>query len=206
MKKLTLALSILAASHAVFATDIAVKMAGNAAAGKEKSVTCAACHGADGNSLVPIFPKLAGQHPDYIVNQLKLFKSKTRIDPSMQPMVEPLTEQDMANLAAHFSRQKLTLGAPSDNKVGKKIYHGGDLAKNLMACAACHGEKGMGNPAANYPQIQSQQAAYVVKQLKAFRDGSRTGSPSTQIMQDITSKMNDTEMEAVAAYISGLGH
>lgn len=182
------------------------KLVGNAEAGKAKSAVCAACHMPDGNSLVPTFPKLAGQHASYIVDQLKLFKADVRVDPTMKPMVAPLSEQDMHDLGAYFSSQTLKLSPASDNALGRSIYHGGNVEKGLMACAACHGVKGAGNSAANYPQIQGQHGAYALKQLQAFRDGSRTGSPSTHVMQDIASKMTDSEMQAVIAYIGGLGH
>ena len=193
-------------THAAPVVDNNKPMVGDAAAGKTKSATCAACHGVDGNSLIPTFPKLAGQHTAYIFNQLKLFKSGVRVDPTMKPMVANLSEQDMHDLAAYFSGQTLKLAPASDNKLGKRIFHGGDIDKGVMACAACHGVKGAGNPAASYPQIQGQQSMYTVKQLKAFADGTRTGSASTHVMQDITSKMSDTEMQAVATYIGGLGH
>lgn len=179
--------------------------AGDAAAGKNKSALCASCHGADGNSMVPTFPKLAGQHASYIAKQLADFKSGARKDPTMSGMAMPLSDQDMADLAAYYASQKIAIGSANAEKaaLGKKIYLGGDSAKGISACMACHGPNGAGNPGAKYPALQGQQSMYVVKQLQDFRSGARANDPAN-MMSSIAAKMSDAEIEAVAEYIAGL--
>jgi len=180
--------------------------AGDATAGKSKSMTCAACHGADGNSMVPTFPKLAGQHASYIEKQLQNFKKQERKDPTMNGMAATLSDQDIADLAAYFSSHTVSIGAPTNveqAKLGKKLFEGGDKKRGIAACMACHGPTGSGNPGANFPSLKGQHPAYVIKQLKAFRDGSRANDPA-KMMQDIAAKMSDKDIENVAQYISGL--
>lgn len=179
--------------------------AGDATAGKAKSAACAACHGADGNSTNPVWPKLASQHPQYIAKQLHDFKGGDRKDPTMAPMAAPLSDQDMEDLAAYFSSQQIAPGTADQAQValGEKIYRGGNSATGVAACIGCHGPTGAGNPAANFPHLASQHAPYVVKQLKAFRAGERANDAG-QMMRNIAAKMTDEEIDAVAQYIAGL--
>ena len=184
----------------------AVQAAGNADEGKKNSAVCAGCHGADGNSGInPLWPKLAGQHPQYIEKQLKDFKAGNRTDPLMAPMAMGLTEQGMADLAAYFSSQTKTIGTASAELVeqGEQIYRAGNADTGVAACMACHGPAGSGNPQAMFPQLNGQHAAYVVKALKDFRDGNRTND-NAKMMQGVVARMTDQEMEAVAQYIQGL--
>lgn len=201
MKKLAFAVLVM------FGAVSTVSAAGDAAAGKTKSATCVACHGADGNSMVPTFPKLAGQHASYIAKQLADFKSQARKDPTMNGMAAPLSEQDMADLGAYFSSQTPAIGAPANEELaagkGKALFQGGDKAKGISACMACHGPSGAGNPGAGFPSLQGQHSTYVVKALKDFRSGVRTTDPQ-KMMQDIAAKMSDSDIEAVAEYIAGL--
>lgn len=178
---------------------------GNAEAGKTKSATCAACHGADGNSVNPEWPKLAGQHPSYLLKQLMNFKNDERVNPSMSPMAKPLSDQDMADLAAYYSSQVMKAGEADQSKVtlGEQIYKGGNNATGVAACAACHGPTGAGNPAANFPAISGQHAAYTKNQLNAFRKGERANDAG-KMMRNIAAGMTDAEIEAVAEYIAGL--
>ena len=178
---------------------------GNAAAGKTLSVSCAACHGSDGNSLTPQFPKLAGQGAPYILKELQDFKSGKRQNPIMQGMAAPLSTQQMENLAAYFSRQKTAIGQadPTLVKLGQRIYRGGVPGAGVPACMACHGPDGAGNPAARFPMLHGQYAAYVVAQLKAFKSGARANDPH-KMMRDIAARMTDKEIVAVASYIQGL--
>lgn len=199
MKKLTaLALAGLFVASGAYA-------AGDAAAGKTKSATCAACHMADGNSVNPIWPKLAGQHPDYIAKQIGDFKSGARKDPTMTAMAAPLSDQDALDLAAYFSSQTMSGGAtkPELEKQGERLYRAGNTATGVSACTACHGPTGMGNPQAKFPRVGGQQVDYVVKQLKDFRGGVRANDPNS-MMRDVAMKMSDQEIEAVASYLSGL--
>ena len=178
---------------------------GNAEAGKTKSATCAACHGADGNSVNPEWPKLAGQHPSYIAKQLANFKDDARSNPSMSPMAKPLSEQDMADLAAYFSSQVKKPGEADQTKValGEQMYKGGNNATGVAACAACHGPTGTGNPASNFPALNGQHATYIKNQLNAFRKGERANDAG-KMMRNVAAKMTDAEIEAVAEYIAGL--
>ena len=184
----------------------AVQAAGNADEGKNKSAVCAGCHAADGNSgLNPLWPKIAGQHPQYIEKQLKDFKEGRRNDPLMAPMAMPLSEQDMADLAAYFSSQTKKIGTTSAKLAaqGEQIYRAGNADTGVAACMACHGPAGSGNPQAMFPQLNGQNAEYVVKALKDFRDGNRTND-NAKMMQGVVARMTDKEMEAVAQYIQGL--
>ena len=180
----------------------------SAAAGNEvadKAATCAACHGADGNSLNPEWPNLAGQHASYIAQQLKLFKDKVRENASMAPMVANLSADDMQALGQHFAGLSPKIGSISAEEIaaGEKIYRGGNADTGVPACMACHGPNGAGNAAAKYPALRGQHAKYTSNQLKAYRDGSRQGDEKG-IMQTITAKMTDSEIEAVAKYVNAL--
>lgn len=201
MKYKTL-VSILAVS--LFAS--AAHAAGDAKAGESKAQACAACHGANGNSTVANFPKLAGQSAGYIVKQLADFKKgQTRSNPIMAGQVANLSEQDMEDLGAYYAKQSASMGQ-ADKKLaafGEKLYRGGNMEKGLTACIACHGPTGTGNPAAKFPLLSGQHTDYLVKSLKDFRDGNRSNDPNG-MMRDIAGKMSDNEIMAVASYISGL--
>ena len=179
--------------------------AGNASAGQAKTVACAACHGATGSSVIPAYPKLAGQHASYIAKQLADFKSGARQDPIMAGMVAALSPEDMADIAAYFETQTASVGSADAQKAatGKKIYEGGDKVKGIAACMACHGPSGAGNPGAKFPALSGQHGAYVVKALKDFRTGARDNDVNS-MMRDIAAKMSDKDIAAVAEYIGGL--
>lgn len=169
------------------------------------NTVCVACHGADGNSVVPANPKLAGQHYEYILKQLQNFKSGERKSAVMAGMVAALTPDDMKNLAAYFSSQKSAPGVAKDKELaaaGQKIYRGGNSANGLPACMACHGPTGAGIPA-QFPRVGGQHADYVETQLKNFRTGDRANDPA-KMMQTIAVKMTDKDIKAVADYINGL--
>lgn len=179
--------------------------AGDAAAGKQKSATCVACHGADGNSANGEWPKLAGQNVKYLVKQLHEFKAGDRANPIMSGMAAPLSDQDMADLAAFYVNQKVAPGEadPQLVEAGQALYKGGNLASGVSACMACHGPTGAGVPEAGFPSIAGQHAQYTETQLKAFRSMQRANDPG-QMMRNIAMKMTDAEMKAVASYIQGL--
>jgi len=180
--------------------------AGDPAAGKEKSASCAACHGADGNSVNPEWPKLAGQHAGYIVKQLTYFKDGERVNETMKGMASNLTEQDREDLAAYFSSQKVKIGVadPSLVELGQKIYRSGNASSGIAPCMGCHGPDGAGNPAANYPALRGQNAKYVENQLRGFASGQRHNENAKKMMQILASRMTDREIRAVASYIQGL--
>jgi cytochrome c553 len=176
----------------------------DAAAGEQRyTAVCAACHGAAGNSGTPANPKLAQQHPDYIVKQLQEFKNGKRPNPIMMGFAAQLTEQDMKNIGAYVGTQKAKPGFARDKELvalGEKIYRGGLQNRALPACAGCHSPNGAGIPS-QYPRISGQHADYTASQLVAFRDGVRKNSPQ---MSQIATKLNDREIRAVSDYISGL--
>ena len=191
---------------ALFAVAATTQAAGDAEAGKTKAQVCFSCHGVNGNSANPVWPKLAGQHASYITKQLADFKAGTeRNDPLMMAQVMPLSPQDMDDLAAFFAKQKPSPGSAEEAKLalGKQIYQGGNKATGVSACMACHGPTGAGNPAAKYPMVSGQHAPYVVKTLKDFRSGARKNDPG-KMMQNVAARMTDAEIEAVASYMQGL--
>jgi cytochrome c553 len=178
---------------------------GNASTGQARAATCVACHGADGNSVNPEWPSLAGQHPQYIVKQLKAFKSGARKNDLMTPMALPLSEQDMEDLAAYYAAQSAR-GLEADKskvELGQRLYRGGNAKTQTPACLACHGPNGSGNPTAMYPSIRGQHATYLVGQLNQYKKGDRN-TDATKAMNDIATRLSDEEMKAVASYMQGL--
>ena len=185
--------------------SISVQAQGDAEAESEKAKqACAACHGADGNSPNPAWPKLAGQHEKYIILQINNFQKGIRVDDNnlMTPAVENLTEQDKADLAAYFSAQKPmpAKAKPELIRLGAKVYRAGNPDTGVPACLACHGPRGAGNPAAQYPSLSGQHAQYVEAQLNAFRTGDRENA----VMHTIAGKMSDEEIKAVSDFVQGL--
>ena len=174
------------------------------AAGEAKfTAVCAACHGADGNSGTPANPKLAQQHPEYVVKQLQEFKSGKRPSPIMQPMAAQLSDADMKNIAAWVTSKKAKPGFAKDKDLvamGERIYRGGIADRQVAACAGCHSPNGAGLPS-QFPRLSGQHADYTAAQLTAFRDGVRNNGP---IMVQVASKLNDREIRAVSDYIAGL--
>ncbi|WP_232771471.1 c-type cytochrome [Colwellia sp. 12G3] len=187
----------------VSSTPAAAIYKGNVAAGKSKTMVCATCHGADGNSLIPMYPSLAGQSANYLAKQLADFKSGNRKDPVMAGMVAGLTQEDMHDLAAFFAVQTTKAGTGESNEAGHKLYLGGDAAKGITACIACHGVTGKGMKQAGFPSITGQSQDYLKKQLASFRDGSR-GNDNNGIMRNIAIKLSDADIEAVSQYITSL--
>jgi cytochrome c553 len=198
----------LAAALAVALATVALpaRAAGDAAAGQAKAVTCAACHGVDGNSLNPEWPSLAGQHESYIVKQLQAFKSGARQNVLMSGQAMALSDQDMADIAAYFAGQKPAAKAadPALVDVGQRLYRGGNKDAGVPACLACHGPDGLGNLTAAWPMVAGQQANYTAAQLAAYRSGERKTDGDTQIMRNVAARLTDDEIKAVASYIQGL--
>ena len=180
---------------------------GSVEAGRAKSITCAACHGPDGNSVAPDWPALAGQHASYIVRQLEAFKSGERQDVAMTPFAMMLSDEDARDLAAYFSSQTRTpKGAdPAAVSLGQQIYRGGIPERGVAACIACHGPTGRGNPLAAYPSVNGQHAAYVTKTLNAYRAGERRSDTElNQMMRNVAEMLLDDEIAALASYVQGL--
>lgn len=180
---------------------------GSADAGKARALTCTACHGVEGNSANPMWPNLAGQHAPYVVAQLQAFRDGTRQDPLMSAQAMALSDDDIANLAVYFeslpgAAQAVANPAVVDN--GEALYRGGNVDTGVAACMACHGPTGAGNPAAGYPALKGQHAAYTAKQLQAYADGARETDGKTRIMRDIAARLSKEEIEAISSYVQGL--
>jgi cytochrome c553 len=179
----------------------------SASAGQSKSAVCAGCHGADGNSINPLWPSLAGQHADYTARQLRAYQAGERADVLMSTFAATLSEADIADLAAYFESQELTpKGADPDLVVeGERIYRGGIAARGIPACIACHGPAGRGNPLAGYPSVGGQHANYIVITLQAYAAGERRSDASMNLMmRDLAALLSEAEMQAVASYMQGL--
>ena len=176
---------------------------GNIAAGKEKSETCAGCHGEDGNSETPIFPKFAGQHAAYIAKQLHDFKSQKRPNPTMNAIAEMLSDEDIEDLSAYYASQHGTIENTPPNLAGEKIYRTGNQATHVPACSGCHDPHGNGNPQAVIPALKGQYAAYVEKTLRDLKSGARANDVNA-MMRTAAQKLSDEEITAVADFISGL--
>jgi cytochrome c553 len=191
---------------------------GDATAGQAKAAVCGACHGADGNSVDPQYPKLAGQHEQYTARQLALFKGAERVNPIMLGFSMTLSPQDMHDLGAWFATQKVSPGLASDEKIpgleetfrarGERLYRGGDATRGIPACMACHGPAGSGNPGSAYPHLAGQHANYTKAKLLAFRGGEVWGrdANANAIMAGIAASLSDQDIEALASYIEGLHH
>ncbi|MDE1220520.1 c-type cytochrome [Vibrio aestuarianus] len=204
MKKLALILSLLA-SCSVWAQ-------GSIEAGKAKSQTCVACHGADGNSLITTYPKLAGQHAKYMEKQLIELRlgmtsggKQGRYDPVMSGMAMPLSDEDISDLSAYFASLPISANSTPEDvvKTGKALYSGGDAERGLTACIACHGPRGNGTELSGFPKISGQHADYIKAQLQKFRESSRNNDMNG-MMQDVAKKLTDADIEILSKYVGGL--
>lgn len=179
---------------------------GDATAGQAKTAVCAACHGPNGNSAAPNFPKLAGQGERYLLKQLTDIKDGKRQVLEMTGQLTNLSDQDLADIAAYYAQQKNTVGAADPALVarGQALFRGGDLSKGLPACTGCHAPDGVGNAAAGFPHLGGQHADYIEKQLIGFREGDRTNDGDTMTMRSISAKLSNKDIKALASYIQGL--
>ncbi len=200
-------------THIAAADDV---LTGSADAGSTKAAVCTACHGVNGNSTNPEWPVLAGQNAAYIREQLAMFKAKKRNNPIMQPIVDPLTDQDVADLAAYFSAQTPSgLEAdPSYWKAGEALYKSGDVSRSVPACTSCHGPAGQGNAGAGYPALRAQHSVYTVKQLQdyltrnRYRDASDpakvNNTRNSVMMTTIAARLTPEDIRNLASYLQGL--
>lgn len=181
---------------------------GDAGAGQTKAAVCAACHGVDGNSIVPNWPKIAGQHATYLERQLALIKDGDRPVPEMSPITVSLSDQDMADIAAYFATQTMSAGLTDETlrANGELLYRGGNAETDIPACISCHGPAGEGNPLIGYPSLAGQHSVYSEKMLTGFRAGTTWGADdsSSKIMTDVAKRLTDAEIKAVASYMQGL--
>jgi len=186
---------------------------GKAADGATKSAVCASCHGPNGNSTNPDWPRLAGQSAVYIVEQLRLFRSGVRNNPVMRPLAMTLKDQDIDDLAVYYQAQTpVGLEAdPSYWKAGEALYLRGDPTNEVPACVACHGPVSRGNLAAGYPALRAQQSVYVVKQLNDYASGARYSGPNPAaasrngvMMFTIAKRLKPEQIRDVASYVQGM--
>jgi cytochrome c553 len=180
--------------------------AGNPDKGQDKVAVCSACHGSDGNSIVGLWPSLAGQNEKYLTKQLRLVKSGDRVIASMTGLLDNLEDSDLEDIAAYYASQKNTVGQTDESKVelGRKLYYAGNLEKGVPACSACHSPRGLGNAPAAYPLLSGQQPEYVAKALKDYRSGARVNEDPSKIMAAIAYKLDDEEIEALSSFVHGL--
>ncbi len=195
---------------------------GDAKAGQTKAAACAACHGADGNPSIPMYPRLAGQSERYIARQLALFANGERTSgmaPVMVPFAQALSAQDMRDVGAFFATQKAGAGLADDGliadgayegmkfyEVGQKLYRSGDAARGIPACLACHGPTGAGNPGPAYPHVGGQQQEYVVRRLQEYKAGTTTEKDASHfnIMAQVAGPLTEQEIQALGSYLQGL--
>lgn len=188
---------------------------GDPEAGKNKVAICAACHGPDGNSMAPNFPKLAGQGEQYLFKQLQDIKEGSAPDSAagagrkiveMTGLLSALSDQDLADIAAFYADGKMTNGAADPALVarGEALYRGGNLDLGMPACSGCHAPDGMGLDAAKYPRLAGQHAPYLAKQLTDFREGNRTNDGDAMVMRSIAAKLSNKDIQAISSYIQGL--
>lgn len=195
---------------------------GNAEAGQTKASLCVGCHGVNGNSVIPTYPKLAGQQERYLTKQLKALKDKEsgRTDPIMSPIAQMLSDQDILDLSVYYTAQKRSIGEAQNVflSLGRRIYLGGDPKKGIPACSGCHAPDGHGNNLAAFPSLSGQHLDYTIKQMNQFRAQERKNdfnilmgrrepgikNGENKIMRTIAAKMTDLEIEAVAQYVYGL--
>lgn len=219
--------------HTLFAVVIAALAhaaiaAGDADAGADKVAVCAACHGTDGNSPAPTFPKIAGLGEAYLLKQLQDIQAWDnasadnkagvgRAVPEMTGMLKGLSDQDLADMAAFYAEQAIQLSGSEEQEVrvnsgamvdglalGEQVYRAGNHETGVPACTGCHSPTGQGNAPAAYPRLGGQYAQYVEKQLKAFRAGERVNDGESMVMRLVAKNMSDAEISAVANYIAGL--
>ena len=186
-------------------------ISGDATKGSQLVESCAACHGADGNSISTDWPKLSGQNQRYLYEQLMYFRDGDRMNAlmmSVTPYLQTLSDDDLKNIAAFYSQYKTTVGQAKNDEellsLGTQLYRFGNIKKQIPACTSCHAVYGQGNSLAGYPAVSGQQIGYLTSSLKAYRSKERNSGESSIIMQSISENLTDLEIEAVANYMHGL--
>ena len=179
---------------------------GDPISGKQKVATCNACHGGDGNSVIPSNPKLAGQHEKYLLKQLINIQSGEREIALMVGQVDHFSKQDLADIAAYYASQKQTMSFTEEKwfALGKEIYRNGNHERGIPSCTGCHGPAGIGNGPAGFPMLSGQHAEYLAHSLRQFSIGARRNDGEGKVMRNIAERMNENEIKAVASYIAGL--
>lgn len=211
-------LTIVAITFSLSGTTIASDgHSGNPEAGKALAASCAGCHGSDGNSPAPSFPKIAGLGEKYLAKQLRDIQSGERPVAQMAGQLDGKSEQDLLDIAAFFNSQTMQLSGSKEFKVklnsgiktdalalGAKVFRSGNAEVGTPSCTGCHSPRGLGNDPAGFPRLSGQYAEYIAKQLRDFRGGERTNDGDSKVMRSVAEHMSDAEIDAVANYISGL--
>ncbi|MFT6956748.1 MAG: cytochrome c553 [Halieaceae bacterium] len=210
MKKFLIACALFGAS-VQFSQAANIAAAGNAEAGEAKAVTCGACHGADGNSVVPTFPKLAGQGARYLLKQMMDIRDGARPVATMAGQVDNMSDEDLADIAAFYSDQVASGGQtdPDLLALGEKVYRNGIMERSVAACSSCHSPNGLGNGPAGFPALAGQHADYTAAQLRMYRKGyeqpgGRDNDGGSKIMRTTAFALSDLEIQAVSSYVAGL--
>ena len=216
IKKLLL-LTLLVSSFSVFAaaagemSEAKPMKRGDAEKGSKLVGTCVACHGADGNSISPDWPKLAGQNQKYIYEQLKYFRDGDRMNALMMSVtsyLQTLEDSDLLDIAAYYSDYAVTVGQAKNDEelleLGTQLYRFGNMKKGVPACTSCHAVQGQGNSLAGFPSVAGQQVGYLTSTLKAYRSKERNAGESSLMMQSIAQNLSDDEIDALANYMHGL--
>lgn len=207
MKKLVMLALVITIGLASFANASEEKKMGDADKGKALSASCAACHGADGNSSNPEWPKLAGQSESYLIKQLTDYRNDKRKNAVMSSMAKAIkSDEDVLHLAAFYANSEAKEGQAKNKDIvseGESIYRGGIVEAGVAACSACHGPTGKGNPTAKFPKVSGQHATYALAQLQLFKSGERNNDTG-KMMRNMAKKMSTAQMEAVSEYMAGL--
>jgi len=176
--------------------------------GESKAAVCAACHGMDGNSQIAQWPKIAGQHEDYLARQTRMVRDQQREVAQMYPIVMNLSDEDIADISAWYASQWIKPGVADEALVetGRSLYHGGNHETGVPACMGCHGPSGNGIPGSGFPMLRAQHADYTADRLRRYRDGETNGpdDPYSKIMVGVSEKLTDDEIAAVSSYLEGL--
>lgn len=186
-------------------------ISGDADRGAQLVDSCAACHGADGNSISSDWPKLSGQNQKYLYEQLKYFRDGARMNAlmmSVTPYLQTLNDEDLKHIAAYYSKYNSTTGQAKNDQelldLGTQLYRFGNIKKQIPACTSCHAVYGQGNSLAGYPSVAGQQVGYLTSSLKAYRSKERNAGESSIVMQSIAANLSDYEIDALANYMHGL--
>jgi cytochrome c553 len=211
LRNITRTLVFILGSALMITVQAAGVIEGDAVAGEGKAVTCGACHGVDGNTAVPNFPKLAGLGEKYLLKQMKDIRDGRRPVAAMAGQVDNMTDQDLADIAAFYDAKERTSEMADEDLValGRKVYMSGIMERKVAACSGCHSPSGKGNGPAGFPGLAGQHADYIAAQLKMFRTGyespeGRTNDGDSKIMRTTAFELSDLEIKAVASYASGL--
>ena len=186
-------------------------ISGDADRGAKLVDSCAACHGADGNSISSDWPKLSGQNQKYLYEQLKYFRDGARMNAlmmSVTPYLQTLNDEDLKHIAAYYSKYNSTTGQAKNDQelleLGTQLYRFGNIKKQIPACTSCHAVYGQGNSLAGYPSVAGQQVGYLSSTLKAYRSKERNAGESSLVMQSVAANLTDYEIDALANYMNGL--